>query len=214
MGSRPVLTAPGFLFDLDGVLVDSTLTVERHWRRLAEQHGLDPSGLLADVHGRRSADVIRGLAASLRAPVEQVVREFEAHDSFDQAGVTALPGAAPTLDRLPPDCWAVVTSGSAAVARARLRAAALPIPRLLISADDVAAGKPDPAPYQLGADLLGLAPAVCLAIEDAPNGLLSAIRAGCRTLALLTTHTTDHLEGAGVIADDLTAVRLEPGRHD
>jgi sugar-phosphatase len=208
-GSVPVLSAAGFLFDVDGVLVDSTVTVERHWQQLAEEHGLDPSMLLADVHGRRSADVIRDLAASLRAPVEQVVREFEAYDRVDQTGVTALPGAACTLHRLPPECWAVVTSGSAAVARARLRAAALPIPGVLVTADDVAAGKPDPAPYRLGAELLGLPPSRCLAIEDAPQGLLSAIRAGCRTLALLTTHAAHQLQGASVTTTDLTAVHLQ-----
>lgn len=208
MSGVPVLTAAGFLFDLDGVLVDSTATVERHWRLLADQHGLDPDALLSNVHGRRAADVIRDLGPELRAPTEQVIDEFEAHDSADQAGATALPGAARTLQQLPPDSWAVVTSGTSNVARARLRAAALPVPRFFLTADDVAAGKPDPAPYRLGAELLGLPPAACVAIEDAPQGLLSAMRAGCRTLALFTTHTADQLRGATVTADDLTAIDL------
>jgi sugar-phosphatase len=116
--------------------------------------------------------------------------DFEAHDIAGQAGVTALPG------------------GSAAVARARLRAAALPTPRLPITADDVADGKPNPAAYQLGAELLRLPTAVCLAVEDAPQGLLSATRAGCRTLALLTTHAAHQLRGATVTAHDLAAARL------
>jgi sugar-phosphatase len=204
-----LLTASGFLFDIDGVLVDSTAIVERHWRRFAEQYGLDPGALLANVHGRRAVDVIGELAARLRSPMDQVIREWEQHDTNDQAGVTALPGAARTLEQLPPHCWAAVTSGSAAVARSRLRAADLPVPRLLVTADDVPAGKPDPAPYLAGAEMLGLRPAECLAVEDAPQGLLSAIRAGCRTLALLTTHTREQLPDASVMARDLTAVRLE-----
>lgn len=107
----PALTAAGFLFDLEGVLVDSTANVERHWRHLAAQHDLDPTALLADVLGRRAADVIRDLAPRLRAPLEQVIGEFEVHEVADQDGATALPGAISTLQELPLGSWAVVTRG-------------------------------------------------------------------------------------------------------
>ena len=179
---------------------------------MADQHGLDPSMLLANVHGRRSADVIGELAVALRTPVEQVILEFEAHDAADQDGVTALPGAVPTLQRLPPECWAVVTSGSAAVARARLRAAALPIPRRLITADDVAAGKPDPAPFQLGAELLGVPPSLCLAVEDAPRVCSAPPEQAAAPWPCSRLTRQGQLQGASVTVRDLTAVRLQPRR--
>lgn len=207
------LRAAGFLFDLDGVLVDSTAVVERHWRRLAATLGLDADRLLAGVHGRRSSDTIRAVTAHLpHLDVDALVADFERGEASDLDGVVALPGAAATLDRLPAERWAVVTSGTATIAGARLAAAGLPRPRHLVTADDVPAGKPDPAPYRHGAGLLGLDPAACLAVEDAPAGLASALAAGCRTLALLTTHGPDRLAAAHHRAADLAQVELRiPG---
>jgi len=205
---RRALTAAAVLFDLDGTLVDSTALVERHWREFAGEHGLDVEVFLAGVHGRRSADIVRDHAHLLRAPAEAALRAYEERDAADLDGVRALPGAARTLAALPPHGWAVVTSATTAGARARLAAAGLPLPGVLVSADDVAAGKPDPAPYLEAARRLGLPPAGCLAVEDAPQGLRSAVLAGCRSLALLTTHRADELAGADELAADLDDIDL------
>jgi sugar-phosphatase len=89
-----------------------------------------------------------------------------------------------------------------------MASAGLPTPPILVTAEDVHAGKPDPAPYLPAAERLGISPRDCLAIEDAPAGLESARRAGCKTLAVLTTHERDDLT-ADLIATDLTKVRIE-----
>ncbi len=211
-GTQPTITAQGLLLDLDGVLVDSTAAVERHWRIFAGWYGLDPARLLRAVHGRRSTDVICELASRLRQPTERVVGRFEQLDVADQDGVAALPGAAELVALLPAGRWAIVTSGSRPVALARLAAAGLAPPARLITGEQVTAGKPDPAPYRLGAERLGLAAGDCVVVEDAPAGLVSARAAGCRTLALLTTHARGELTGVHWVARDLSRVRIsDPG---
>jgi mannitol-1-/sugar-/sorbitol-6-phosphatase len=204
-----VLAVRGLLFDSDGVLIDSTAAVEAAWRTFAGWYGLPAADLLAQAHGRRSQDVIASYADRLPVSPEQALRRLLADAVGDPAGMRVLPGAGPLLSGLPPRGWAVVTSGTRAVARARFAAAGLPEPPVLVAAEDVAAGKPDPAPYRLAAGRLGLDPADCLAVEDAPAGLASAAAAGCRTLALTTTHEAGALT-ADLLAPDLSAVRITP----
>ncbi len=199
----------GLLFDNDGVLIDSTAAVEAAWRAFAGWYGLPATELLAQVHGRRSQDVIEGYADRLPVSVDEALRRLLADAVGGDTPMTVLPGAAALLRSLPARGWAVVTSGTRGVARARLAAAGLPEPPVLVTAEDVPAGKPDPAPYRLAATRLGLDPADCLAIEDAPPGLASARTAGCRTLALLTTHPRADLD-ADLIAPDLAAVHVIP----
>jgi sugar-phosphatase len=203
-----VLRVRGVLFDNDGVLIDSTASVELAWRTFAGWYGLPAADLLAGVHGRRSRDVIEQYADRLPVSVEVALARLLG-DVAGEGPMTVLPGAAALLGSLPPRGWAVVTSGTRGVAGSRLATGGLPTPPVLVSADDVPAGKPDPAPYRIAAERLGLSPADCLAIEDAPAGLASARAAGCHTLALLTTHpraalTADHH------TPDLTTVRITP----
>jgi sugar-phosphatase len=198
------LEVRGILFDSDGVLIDSTAAVEATWRAFAGWYGLPAAELLATVHGRRSQDVIESYADRLPVSADEALRRLLADAVGGAATMSVLPGAARVLAGLPPRGWAVVTSGTRQVASARLAAAGLPEPPVLITAEDVPAGKPDPAPYRLAATRLGLDPADCLAIEDAPAGLASARAAGCRTLALLTTHRAEDLTA------DLTAARVTP----
>lgn len=210
--TRVRIEATGVLFDLDGVLVDSTAVVERHWRALADRLGIGADALVADVHGRRAADVIAGLADDRPGrDAAALARWLEQREVADTGGLVPVAGAAATLAALPAGRWAVVTSGTRAIATARLRAAGLPLPASMVTADDVAAGKPDPAPYLAGAAALGLAPGDCLAVEDAPAGLASARAAGCRTLALTTTHPATRLGDADHVARDLTGVDLVVG---
>jgi mannitol-1-/sugar-/sorbitol-6-phosphatase len=198
----------GLLFDNDGVLIDSTAAVEASWRAFASWYDLPADDVLTRVHGRRSRDVIAHYAEHLPVPsneafaryIDACVREF--------AEVTVLPGAAELISSLPPHGWAVVTSGTRIVTEARMAAAGLPTPPVLITAEDVPNGKPDPAPYRIAAERLDLNPADCLAVEDAPAGLASAHVAGCITLALLTTHPREDLD-ADLITKDLTCVRID-----
>jgi mannitol-1-/sugar-/sorbitol-6-phosphatase len=207
-GDRPIVHALGFLFDLDGVLVDSTAAVERHWREFAASVDIDADGLLRNVHGRRSLDIIREVVANTDLDAARLYKAFEQRDIEDQEGTVALPGARATLLALPARRWGIVTSGSTAVAAARLRAAGLPRPDVMITADEVEAGKPDPAPYVAGARALGVPPGGCVAIEDSPPGILSARAAGCRTLGLLTTHTEEELSAPDLVVAHLDALAL------
>lgn len=201
-----MLSARALLFDLDGVLADSTASIEAHWRRWAVRHGLDADTFTRAIHGRRGLDVIRELAPQLDAERESA--DLAAAQAADTNGVIAAPGAGALLARLPNAAWAVVTSGRDAVARARLRAAGLPVPLLLISAEDVAAGKPAPEGYLAGAAGLGVPPAECVVVEDAPVGVDAARAAGMRCVGLATTHSPSELSAADLVVPSLAELRV------
>src|SRR2546427_7198657 len=164
------------LFDLDGVLVDSTRSVSRQYRLWAQKANLDPRTVEDIPHGVRSIDVVRQLAPHLDAEAE--VKRIEKMEAEDQDGVVVMPGAADLLKSIPEGRWCVVTSGTRYLATCRLKHANLPTPQIMVSADDVSKGKPDPEPYLTGAKLLGMNASDCLVIEDAPAGILAA-HAGC-----------------------------------
>lgn len=184
-------TVDAVLFDLDGTLVDSAASVRRNWSRIATligRDGEDIAGHLQGIPGRQVLRIIEpGLPDHRIRELDQALIEGEIADTSD---VVATKGAADLLGALPHDRWGIVTSGPRRLARARLRAAGLPVPRTLITADDVVTGKPDPAPFRLAAAQIGHPPERCLAVEDAPAGIASARAAGCRTLGVLTTYPT------------------------
>jgi sugar-phosphatase len=204
------MTCRVILFDLDGVLADSMGVIERILREWAAAHELDGDRAVDLSHGRRDIDVVRVIAPHLDAEAE--ARRIVEREERDFAGVTATPGAARLLDALPRDAWAIVTSGTRAVARGRLAAAGLPGPTHLLAAEDVHHGKPHPEPYLTAAELLGTTPAHCVVVEDAPAGVHSAHAAGMRCIgvggaltevrALLSAHV-----------EDLRQVHAEPD-HD
>lgn len=174
------LRARALLLDMDGTLVHSTGEVETVWRLWCRRHRLDPEPVLAMCHGVRSREVIRTLAPQLDLAQEvALLDDLEIHHTGQ---AEALAGARVLLASLPVERWAVVTSASQRVARHRLHSAGLPLPALLVGAEDVEHGKPDPEPYLLAAEHLGLAAADCLVFEDAPAGISSALRAGCRVV--------------------------------
>ncbi|UXB11086.1 HAD-IA family hydrolase [Aeromonas dhakensis] len=174
------LRARALLLDMDGTLVHSTGEVETVWRLWCRRHRLDPEPVLTMCHGVRSREVIRTLAPQLDLAQEvALLDDLEIHHTGQ---AEALAGARPLLASLPVERWALVTSASQRVARHRLRSAGLPLPVLLVGAEDVEHGKPDPEPYLLAAEHLGLAAADCLVFEDAPAGISSALRAGCRVV--------------------------------
>jgi len=197
------LTAAAVLFDLDGVLVDSGGTVERSWHRWALRHGLDPTMVLARCHGRTTAATIAAVAGHLD-PVT-AARELEAEQAQDTTELRACPGAADLIAEIPGDRWAVVTSGTRALAVSRLRQAGLPLPAVLVTADDVRNGKPDAEGYRAAAAALGFAPARCVVVEDAHPGVVAARAAGCRVIGIAGTSLGPETE-VDVIVESLTAV--------
>jgi sugar-phosphatase len=202
-----VIRCGAILFDLDGVLMDSRVAVERHWTRWANSRGIDVALVLAEAHGRRTTDTIRAVAPSL--DIEAEARLLEAAEAVDFDGVTTLPGAAELLEALPSGSWTVVTSGTRALATGRLAHGGLVIPHQLITADDVERGKPDPQPYLAGAAALEVDPTECLVIEDAPAGIEAGKAAGMTVLAVATTFEASALAAADFVAGSLADVTLD-----
>lgn len=192
------LECEALLFDLDGVLVDSTACVEGSWRAWAAVHGLDASSLLRAALGRRALETVRFIAPHLDAEAE--VAALVEYESCAEEGLCEVPSARSFLGTLPPDRWGVVTSGVRSVAEHRLHHVKLPVPAVLICADDVTLGKPNPQGYLAAAELLGISPTGCLVIEDAPAGLEAAHAAGMRVIAIESTHSSAKLFEADVIA--------------
>jgi len=186
----------GLLFDMDGVLISSTGSDERCWLQWAQHHGMEAGFSLQSTHGRRAMDTLRALRPDLD-PQEEL-RRLEDYDAEDYSGVCVLPGVRNLLASLPADRWAVVTSASMRLLEGRLNHAGLPVPKVLVAANHVSQGKPDPEPYVTGAKLLGLAPSECVVIEDSPAGVRSGKAAGAQVLAVLTSHTREQLPGADV----------------
>lgn len=195
------------LFDMDGVLIDSAPSVERVWHRWAVAHGIDPVKVVAQAHGRRSIETIRAVTPKINAERENLVVEQMEID--DKEGVTALPGAADLLGRLPDDRFAIVTSATRPLAEARLGYAGLPLPRHIITADDVVNGKPSPEPYLKGAALLGFDVRDCLVFEDTPAGIASARASAMQVIALQTTYPAQELQAANAIVASLADVKAE-----
>jgi mannitol-1-/sugar-/sorbitol-6-phosphatase len=192
------------LFDLDGVLIDSTPAVARVWQRWALEHGLDPETVIRMAHGRPSRTTIRELLSAanldravLDAIIEKEDREVERREIEDLDGVVLLPGARQLLNSLPPERWTIATSCTRPLAEVRLRAAGLPIPTNMVTSSDVKIGKPDPEPYLKAAAKLGFAAEDCIVVEDAPAGVRAGKAAGARVIAFLTTMPRRDLEDAG-----------------
>ncbi|NGO06795.1 HAD-IA family hydrolase [Streptomyces sp. HC44] len=173
----------GLLFDNDGVLVDSDPGVDQAWSRWARDRGLPAEEVTAMVHGRRSADTVALLVAD---PAERpaALAEIDRLEIEAAALTTALPGALELLTSLPQGKWAVVTSGVTALARARLAAAGLPLPPVLITADDVSHGKPAPDGYRAAAGKLGIDPATAVVFEDSVAGAKAGAAAGAYVIGV------------------------------
>ena len=169
----------GLLFDMDGVLISSVDSVVRCWRQWCALYGVENAESYNVPHGTRAVDVVRMLKPEFdEAQVAEGLRVIEDLEIADTGDIVVLPGAKAMLESLPLERWAIVTSATRRLLVARLAAAGLPVPERLISGDMVVRGKPDPEPYRRGAELLGLAPAECVVVEDAPSGVGAGIAAG------------------------------------
>jgi mannitol-1-/sugar-/sorbitol-6-phosphatase len=204
------LHCSAFLFDLDGVLVDSRAVVERTCRRWALRHQLDPEKVLRIAHGRRTRDTVKAVAPHL--DLEREVEWLDSTELADVAGLCEVPGVRQFLASLQAGSWGVVTSCGRALAELRLTAVELPIPTVLVTSDDVSHGKPAPDGYLLGAKRLGQAAAACVVFEDAPPGIAAGRSAGARVIALRTTHRDADFRGAEAIIPDFTGLQARRDR--
>jgi mannitol-1-/sugar-/sorbitol-6-phosphatase len=182
------------LSDLDGVLVDSHASIMRAWRRWGRAHGVEFEAIDAVRHGSPTGEIVAALAPDLDVAAE--ARALDLGQAEDSGDVVALPGAADLLRALGPDAVAVVTSCTAELAVARLRAGGLEPPPVLVTSDRLHRGKPDPEGYLLAARELGADPGECVVLEDSPGGVRAGRDAGMRVVGLLTTHAADDLDGA------------------
>lgn len=201
-----VLRCDAILFDLDGVLVDSSAAITRQWQWWAARHGIEMAAIQEIWHGRRAIDIMRAVAPHVDLIEE--ARLLQEGETNDTAGVVAHAGARALLQTLPSDRWAIATSGPRPVATARLRSAELPIPTVFVTGDDVRNGKPNPDPYLLAAKGLGIDPARCVVIEDAVAGVAAGRAAGAQVIAVTTNHTADELAEATVVIAGVGQLRF------
>ena len=202
------ISCAALLFDLDGVLINSTPAVARVWRRWALEHGFAPEEVVARAHGRPSLTTVRQYLP--HADHEAENREVERREIEDLEGIVPLPGALDLLASLPQDRWTIVTSCTRALAEVRIRAAGLPLPRKMITSNDIQHGKPNPEPYRKGASVLGFQAQQCIVVEDVPAGVRAGKSAGAGVIAFTTTVETPTLKEAGAdwILKNCSGIRL------
>ena len=205
MASSPViLSCQGILFDMDGILISSLGSVERSWTRWSEMRGVDPARAISVIHGRRAIESLTALRPDLDGEEElEILEQFEVDDTED---IAVLPGVQELIASLPAERWTVVTSATDRLARVRLAAAGIPIPRHFVNGNSVSEGKPHPAPYLAGAALLGLAPEDCVVFEDSGSGVNSGRAAGSTVIATCFAHQSQDLSPADYVVQDLSGV--------
>jgi mannitol-1-/sugar-/sorbitol-6-phosphatase len=209
-----------FLFDMDGTLLNSIAVVERVWREWAVDNGIEPNAFLQRIHGMRASEVVRREAVPGLDVAEQAAMLLQ-KEMDDVDGILQIPEAAAFLKKLPACKWAIVTSAARALAERRLAAAGLTPPPVMICAEDVVNGKPDPEGYKKAAEKLGVAPENCVVFEDAPAGIQAGESMGATVVVINATHShlieTPHLSIGGygeldVVIGENGALRLAGGR--
>jgi mannitol-1-/sugar-/sorbitol-6-phosphatase len=187
LGGTLILEADAFLFDLDGTLINSLAVVDRVWSAWAVENGLNTEEVVAACHGRRSIDTIRRFAPHL--PLPEANNDFVDRESADVEGLLEIPGAISFLKSLPWDRWAIVTSCPKKLAAVRMTALGVPAPKVIVKAEDVSEGKPNPEGFLLAARKLGMEPHRCVVFEDAAAGIEAGRRAGMQVVTVTATHT-------------------------
>jgi sugar-phosphatase len=199
----------GVLFDMDGILVSSIGAVERTWTKWALMRGADVARTLELAHGRRALETLAAMRPDLDGEAElKIIEEVEIGDNED---LRVLPGVLKLLEALPRERWAVVTSATERLTRARLAAGGVPAPERLVAADHVTRGKPHPEPFLAGAALLGFAPQQCVVFEDSASGAQAGREAGCTVIATTFSLPAEALSAAHYVVEDLTGVSAEAG---
>lgn len=209
-----------FLFDMDGTVLNSIAAAERVWTKWAERHGLDVAVFLPTIHGKRAIETIGGL----KLPGVDAVAEADAllkAEMDDLEGIVPIPGAVAFLESLPRDRWAIVTSAPRELALLRIKAAGIPVPATMVTAEDVSHGKPAPDCFLLAAKRLGVEARDCLVFEDAPAGIAAGEASGASVMVIAATHVhpmvTSHptihsYDEIGIAVDDKGWLALAPER--
>ena len=191
----PLIACSALLFDMDGVLINSTPAVARVWRKWALEHHFNPEEVVGRAHGRPSIVTVREYLPHADAVAENRIVEQAEMEDLD--GVIPLPGSRELLQGLPSERWTIVTSSTRPLAEVRLRAAGLAVPKRLITSSDVVNGKPHPEPYEKAAALLGFPSSDCIVVEDVPAGIRAGKSAGARVIGFTTTCNEADLRVAG-----------------
>ncbi len=197
---------------MDGVLVSSIGSANRCWSQWARHYGIPGWETYRIPHGVRAKEIILSLRPDFTAEeAAEGLRRIEDMEIADTDGLKVLGGVTELLGAMPPERWTIVTSATRRLLLGRLKAAGLPYPDELITADDVVHGKPHPEPYQKGAAMLGFSSGDCVVVEDAPSGVGAGVAAGSRVLGVLGTHEAKELYAAGAewVVESLTGVEME-----
>ncbi|MDG4898091.1 HAD-IA family hydrolase [Mesorhizobium sp. WSM4976] len=207
-----------FLFDMDGTVLNSIAAAERVWTKWAGRHGLDVATFLPTIHGKRAIETIGGLML----PGVDAVAEADAllkAEADDLEGIIPIPGAVAFLESLPPERWTIVTSAPRELALLRIEAAGIPVPAMMVTAEDVTRGKPAPDCFLLAAKRLGVEARDCLVFEDAPAGIAAGEASGASVMVIGATHVhplvTPHptirsYDEIGIATDDNGFIVLAP----
>ncbi len=201
------LNCQAILFDLDGTLIESTSFIERLWQDWGIRHGVSPQYMSEIMHGRRGVEIISMVAPHLSAQEE--VSVLETAEILNMNGMKAYPGAMELLKALPRKQWAIVTSGSIRVASARLNYTKLPMPEVLITSENVTAGKPAPDAYLLAASRLNVKPSECVVVEDAPAGIQAAKAAGMKAIGVAAIQSREALSQADIVVGKLADIKVQ-----
>ena len=199
MGGNVYLTCKAVLFDMDGTLVDSTRVVELAWGWWASRHGVPLEALLSFAHGRPTIATMEHFLPGRNHTEE--LQEMERYEETQVEGILAVPGATEVVHALKGHPWAIVTSAWRKLAEARVIAAGLPLPKVIVPVDEIRNGKPHPEGFLHAADQLRVAPRDCLVFEDTRPGIEAGVNAGMQVVALLTTAPAEHLKHHPLIRD-------------
>jgi sugar-phosphatase len=199
-----IIEIKALLFDNDGVLVDSHANVEKCWEQWEQEFGI--KGLnIADFHGTRAQDTVLSLVGQER--FEEANNRINELEQLTAHETLAMPGARELLPFLPVDRWTICTSANSSLGRARLEGAGLPIPKHLVTGDDVERGKPAPDPYLLGASRLGFSAIDCVVFEDAQAGALAARAAGVHMVIGVSEFALS--TEADIVIEDLAGISFD-----
>lgn len=207
-----------FLFDMDGTVLNSIAAAERVWTKWAERHGLDVASFLPTIHGKRAIETIAGLRLAGVDAVAEADALLKA-EADDLEGIIPIPGAVAFLESLPPERWAIVTSAPRELALLRIQAAGIPVPAMMVTAEDVTHGKPAPDCFLLAAQHLGVEARDCLVFEDAPAGIAAGEASGASVMVISATHVhplvTPHptirsYDEIGIATDESGFIVLSP----
>jgi len=209
VSAGPTLICKAILFDLDGVLVNSAECVERSWRSWSARHGFNAEDVIAIAHGRRTVETVRAVAPHL--DVLNEVTALELQEGMTSEGVYEIDGARELIARLPANRWAIVTSGTRAIASFRLDLVGIPIPCVMVCADEISHGKPHPEGYLTAASKLDFNPEECVVIEDTPPGIEAAHAGGMRAIAIAATYPREQLLTADAIVERLADLKVSVG---